>query len=57
MEISPENLYVDIGVTKLLSLSSAEASLFRREPGGREKECARARAGDYPDQDGETSSV
>ena len=47
MEISRENLYADIGVTKLLSLSSAEASLFRREPAGREKECARA--GDYPD--------
>ena len=52
MQISLENLYVDTGVTKLLSFSSAEASLCRREAGEREKE--RARAGDYPDLDGET---
>ena len=55
MQISLENLYVDTGVTKLLSFSSAEASLCRREAGEREKECARA--GDYPDLDGETSPV
>ena len=55
MQISLENLYVDTGVTKLLSFSSAEASLCRREAGEREKE--RARAGDYPDLDGETSPV
>ena len=55
MQISLENLYVDTGVTKLLSFSSAEASLCRREGGEREKECARA--GDYPDLDGETSPV
>ena len=55
MQISLENLYIDIGVTKLLSFSSAEASLCRREAGERQKE--RARAGDYPDLDGETSPV
>ena len=55
MEISQENLHVDIGVIKLLSLSSAEASLCRGEAGEREKECARA--GDYPNLGGETSSV
>ena len=42
MQISLENLYVDTGVTKLLSFSSAEASLCRREAGEREKERARA---------------